>query len=61
MEHIWDTFDALWRKVNAQEKRVVELETKVRLLEAKLARRSAPHLLMLGEVEPESVAGYPFK
>jgi hypothetical protein len=37
MENFYEQFDALWRTVNGQAKRVEELEEKVRVLEARLS------------------------
>ena len=42
-EHIWETFDSLFKTVHRQGRRVEELEARVVELERRLSERAAQH------------------
>lgn len=43
-EYIWETFDEVFKAIQKQDKRVEELEEKIRGLESRLNRLNAPQL-----------------
>lgn len=51
-DHIWETFDGLFKTVHRQGRRVEELEARITDLERRLAERSA----IVGQVQPSKQA-----
>ena len=52
-DHIWDTFDSLFRTVYRHGRRVEELEARIALLERRLAERAAGQPARAGEAAEE--------
>jgi hypothetical protein len=51
-DHIWETFDGLFKTVHRQGRRVEELEARITDLERRLAER----LAIVGQVQPSKQA-----
>jgi BMFP domain-containing protein YqiC len=52
-DHIWETFDGLFKTVHRQGRRVEELEARITDLERRLAERTTP---VVSQVQPNKQA-----
>ena len=50
-DHIWETFDGLFKTVHRQGRRVEELEARITDLERRLAQQREP---VVGQVQPKT-------